>query len=152
MTNAIEAGDGAGALRQLALMLDAGVVPEKILGQLAWLVRAKFPAIAPSSVRASVDCGVPDGRRPQDLWRIATDPARTPGCRTVFGEKGTRVRPLLTWRQSARQFAPYARPAAFLWMTPLPAIRSISETVSLSAFFAPARSLDSMAERMSSSV
>ena len=55
MTNAIEAGDGAGALRQLALMLDAGVVPEKILGQLAWLVRAKFPAIAPSSVRASVD-------------------------------------------------------------------------------------------------
>jgi len=55
MTNAIEAGDGAGALRQLALMLEAGVVPEKILGQLAWLVRAKFPATAPSSVRASVD-------------------------------------------------------------------------------------------------
>ena len=55
MTNAIEAGDGAGALRQLALMLDAGVVPEKILGQLAWLVRAKFPAIAPSTVRSSVD-------------------------------------------------------------------------------------------------
>jgi len=55
MTNAIEAGDGAGALRQLALMLDAGVVPEKILGQLAWLVRAKFPMIAPSTVRSSVD-------------------------------------------------------------------------------------------------
>jgi DNA polymerase-3 subunit delta len=55
MTNAIEAGDGAGALRQLALMLDAGVVPEKILGQLAWLVRAKFPMVAPSSVRSSVD-------------------------------------------------------------------------------------------------
>ena len=55
MTNAIEAGDGASALRQLALMLDAGVVPEKILGQLAWLVRAKFPMIAPSNVRSSVD-------------------------------------------------------------------------------------------------
>jgi DNA polymerase III subunit delta len=55
MTNAIEAGDGATALRQLALMLDAGVVPEKILGQLAWLVRAKFPGIAPTAVVSSVD-------------------------------------------------------------------------------------------------
>ena len=55
MTNAIEAGDGATALRQLALMLDAGVVPEKIVGQLAWLVRAKFPAIAPAAVRPAVD-------------------------------------------------------------------------------------------------
>ena len=43
MTNAIEAGQAADALRQLALMLDAGAPPEKILGQLGWLVRAKFP-------------------------------------------------------------------------------------------------------------
>jgi DNA polymerase-3 subunit delta len=44
MTNAIEAGQGGEALRQLALMLDAGAPPEKVLGQLGWLVRTKFPA------------------------------------------------------------------------------------------------------------
>ncbi len=42
MANAIEGGDSAGALRQLALMLDAGAAPEQILGQLGWLVRTKF--------------------------------------------------------------------------------------------------------------
>ena len=47
MTNAIEQRNAAQALRQLALMLDAGAPAEKILGQLGWLVRAKFPAIAP---------------------------------------------------------------------------------------------------------
>jgi DNA polymerase-3 subunit delta len=55
MTNAIEAGDGAVALRQLALMLDEGVPSEKILGQLAWLVRAKFPAQAPAALPSAVD-------------------------------------------------------------------------------------------------
>ncbi|MGC4084114.1 MAG: DNA polymerase III subunit delta [Vicinamibacterales bacterium] len=40
MANAIEAGDGKTALRQLALMLDAGAAPEQIMGQLGWLVRA----------------------------------------------------------------------------------------------------------------
>jgi DNA polymerase III delta subunit len=39
MTNAIEAGQAAEALRQLALMFDAGAPAEKILGQLGWLVR-----------------------------------------------------------------------------------------------------------------
>ena len=48
MTNAIEAGQGGDALRQLALMLDAGAPPEKVLGQLGWLVRTKFPAQAPA--------------------------------------------------------------------------------------------------------
>src|SRR4029077_18895200 len=38
MTNAIEGGRAGEALRQLALMLDAGAPPEKILGQLGWLV------------------------------------------------------------------------------------------------------------------
>ncbi len=42
MANAIEAGDAVNALRQLALMLDAGAAPEQILGQLGWLVRTKF--------------------------------------------------------------------------------------------------------------
>ena len=31
----------------LKLMLDAGAPPEKVLGQLGWVVRAKFPTIAP---------------------------------------------------------------------------------------------------------
>ena len=55
MTNAIEAGDGGTALRQLALILDAGAAPEKVLGQLGWLVRSKFPALAPGSLKAAID-------------------------------------------------------------------------------------------------
>jgi DNA polymerase III subunit delta len=55
MTNAIEAGQAADALRQLALMLDAGAPAEKVLGQLGWLVRAKFPGIAPAEVRPAVE-------------------------------------------------------------------------------------------------
>ena len=55
MTNAIEAGDAGQALRQLALLLDTGAPPEKILGQLGWVVRAKFPAIAPREMTAAVD-------------------------------------------------------------------------------------------------
>src|SRR5262249_11380149 len=47
MTNAIEAGQPGEALRQLALMLDAGAPPEKVLGQIGWVVRSKFPGIAP---------------------------------------------------------------------------------------------------------
>jgi DNA polymerase-3 subunit delta len=71
MTNAIEAGQAADALRQLALMLDAGAPAEKILGQLGWLVRAKFPGIAPASVRTAVDALF---RTDQDLKRSAGDP------------------------------------------------------------------------------
>jgi DNA polymerase-3 subunit delta len=55
MTNAIEAGDTASALRQLALMMDAGAPPEKILGQLGWLVRTKFPGMAPAKLPVAVD-------------------------------------------------------------------------------------------------
>ena len=54
MTNAIEAGQAADALRQLALMLEAGAPPEKILGQLGWLVRTKFPNLAPENLLAAV--------------------------------------------------------------------------------------------------
>jgi DNA polymerase-3 subunit delta len=46
LTNAIEAGRCDEALRQLALVLETGAVPEKVLGQLGWLVRTKFPAIS----------------------------------------------------------------------------------------------------------
>jgi DNA polymerase-3 subunit delta len=71
MTNAIEAGQAADALRQLALMLDAGAPPEKILGQLGWVVRAKFPGVAPASVRPAVDALF---RTDQDLKSSAGDP------------------------------------------------------------------------------
>jgi len=54
MTNAIEAGQGSEALRQLALMLDAGAPAEKVLGQLGWLVRTKFPAQG-GEVKPAVD-------------------------------------------------------------------------------------------------
>jgi DNA polymerase III subunit delta len=55
MTNAIEGGDGAGALRQLALLLDAGAAPEKVLGQLGWLVRTKFPMLAPGRLPSAIE-------------------------------------------------------------------------------------------------
>ena len=66
MTNAIEAGDGAVALRQLALMLDAGAPPEKILGQLGWLVRTKFPMMLPGGTPRGRRSGVPDRPRPEN--------------------------------------------------------------------------------------
>jgi DNA polymerase-3 subunit delta len=71
MTNAIEQGRTAEALRQLALTLDAGAPPEKILGQLGWLVRAKFPAIAPGYLAAAVESVF---RTDLDLKRSAGNP------------------------------------------------------------------------------
>jgi DNA polymerase-3 subunit delta len=71
MTNAIESGQAGEALRQLALMLDAGAPPEKILGQLGWVVRSKFPALAPAELRPAVDALF---RTDLDLKRSAGDP------------------------------------------------------------------------------
>jgi DNA polymerase-3 subunit delta len=71
MTNAIEAGQAGEALRQLALMLDSGAPPEKIVGQLGWLVRTKFPALAPADVRPAVDALF---RTDLDLKQSAGDP------------------------------------------------------------------------------
>ena len=71
VTNAIEAGDAAKALRQLALMFDAGAPPEKILGQLGWMVRTNFPEKAPASVQPAVDALF---RTDLDLKRSAGDP------------------------------------------------------------------------------
>jgi DNA polymerase-3 subunit delta len=71
MTNAIEAGDGAAALRQLALLLESGAAPEKILGQLGWLVRSKFPMLSPAGVKPAVDALF---RTDLDLKRSAGDP------------------------------------------------------------------------------
>jgi DNA polymerase-3 subunit delta len=70
IANAIEAGQAKEALRQLALTLDAGAPPEKILGQLAYVVRAKFPAIAAGEVQSAVDAVF---RTDLDLKRSAGD-------------------------------------------------------------------------------
>jgi DNA polymerase III delta subunit len=71
MTNAIVAGQGGDALKQLALLLESGAPPEKILGQLGWLVRTKFPAIAPQELPSAVQ-GL--FRTDLDLKRSAGDP------------------------------------------------------------------------------
>jgi DNA polymerase III subunit delta len=71
MTKAIEGGQAGEALRQVALMLDSGAPAEKILGQLGWLVRSTFPAIAPDEVRPAVDALF---RTDQDLKRSGGDP------------------------------------------------------------------------------
>lgn len=71
MTNAIEAAQTGEALRQLALMLDAGAPPEKVLGQLGWLVRTKFPQIAPADVRPATEAVF---RTDVDLKRSAGEP------------------------------------------------------------------------------
>jgi DNA polymerase-3 subunit delta len=53
VTNAIERGDTARALRELGLALDAGGVPFKILGQLAYFVRERLdPRKAAAAVEA----------------------------------------------------------------------------------------------------
>jgi DNA polymerase III subunit delta len=71
MTNAIEAGDGGNALRQLAMMVEAGAPPEKVLGQLGWLVRSKFPMLAPRALPAAIDAVF---RTDVDLKSSAGDP------------------------------------------------------------------------------
>ncbi len=71
MANAIEAGQPAEALRQLALTLEAGAAPEMVLGQLGWLVRAKFPNLAPSGVAPGVEALF---RTDLDLKRSGGDP------------------------------------------------------------------------------
>ena len=77
MTNAIEQGRTAEALRQLALTLDAGAPPEKILGQLGWLVRTKFPAIAPGHVTAAIE----------SVFRTDLDLKRSAGAPRVLLER-----------------------------------------------------------------
>jgi DNA polymerase III delta subunit len=77
MTNAIEQGRTAEALRQLALTLDAGAPPEKILGQLAWLVRTKFPAIAPGQLAAAVE----------SVFRTDVDLKRSAGAPRILLER-----------------------------------------------------------------
>jgi DNA polymerase III subunit delta len=55
LTNAIESGNAAEALRQLALVFDAGGEAPMVLGQLGWLVRSKFPVLAPAALTPAVE-------------------------------------------------------------------------------------------------
>lgn len=55
LTDAIQRGNTAAALRELALALDGGAVPYMILGQLAWVVRDKLSQSSPQRVPAAVD-------------------------------------------------------------------------------------------------
>ncbi len=55
VTNAIERGDAATALRQLGLAFDAGAAPQMMVGQLGWWVRSKLPGLASGRVKAAVD-------------------------------------------------------------------------------------------------
>jgi DNA polymerase-3 subunit delta len=55
VTNAIQRGNVAEALRQLALALEGGAVPYQVLGQIAWFVRERLPAAEPGRVRAAVE-------------------------------------------------------------------------------------------------
>jgi DNA polymerase-3 subunit delta len=55
VTQAIQRGDTAEALRQLGLALESGGVPYMILGQLGYFVREKLPMSDPRRVPAAVD-------------------------------------------------------------------------------------------------
>jgi DNA polymerase III delta subunit len=55
VTNAIEKNDAGEAMRQLRLSLESGAAPYMVLGQLAWYVRSKLPAVAPGRVRPAVE-------------------------------------------------------------------------------------------------
>ncbi len=55
VTNAIQRGNTAEALRQIGLSMDAGGVPYMILGQLAWFVRERLSTTEPRRVPAAVE-------------------------------------------------------------------------------------------------
>ena len=55
VTNAIQRGDTAGALKQLGLSLESGAVPFMVLGQLAWFVREKLPFVDARRVRPAIE-------------------------------------------------------------------------------------------------
>jgi DNA polymerase III subunit delta len=55
VTNAIQRGDTANALKHLGLSLEGGAVPYMILGQLAWFVREKLPFTDARRVRPAIE-------------------------------------------------------------------------------------------------
>ena len=71
VTNAIQRGDKATALRQLGLSLESGAVPYMVLGQLAWFVREKLPLVDARRVKPAVEAVF---RTDIDLKSSAGDP------------------------------------------------------------------------------
>jgi DNA polymerase-3 subunit delta len=55
VTNAIQRGDAAEALRQIGLAMEGGSVPVMILGQLGWFVRERLAEADPRRVRPAVE-------------------------------------------------------------------------------------------------
>ena len=55
VTSAIQRGDTAEALRQMALAMEGGSVPYMILGQLGWFVREKLAATDPRRIPLAID-------------------------------------------------------------------------------------------------
>ncbi len=84
IARAIERGAADVALRELALVFDAGAVPVMILGQLGWVARTKFPAPrVPAAVEAlyRTDLALKtSGGDPRVLLeRLVVDLCRMPG-------------------------------------------------------------------------
>ena len=71
VTNAIQRGDAAEALRQIALAIEGGAVPYMVLGQLGWFVREKLPATDPRRVPRAVEALF---RTDQELKSSGGDP------------------------------------------------------------------------------
>ncbi len=71
VTSAIEQGRAGDALKQLALLLDAGAVPFMVLGQLGWLVRERLAPAQPARARAMIDAVL---RTDLDLKSSGGDP------------------------------------------------------------------------------
>jgi DNA polymerase III subunit delta len=71
VTTAIQRGDAAEALRQMALAIEGGAVPYMVLGQLAWFVREKLPATDPRRVPRAIEALF---RTDQELKSSGGDP------------------------------------------------------------------------------
>jgi DNA polymerase-3 subunit delta len=99
MTNAIEEGRSGEALRQLALLLDAGAAPEKILGQLGWVVRAKLVGRAPKRTASAVAAVL---RTDLDLKQSAGDPRMLLERLVVELCEENRTQPLAATREARR--------------------------------------------------
>ncbi len=71
VTNAIERGNTAEALKQLALTMEAGAVAYKVLGQLAWVVRERLSKADPHRLPRAIDALF---RTDQELKSSGGDP------------------------------------------------------------------------------
>ena len=84
VTNAIQQGNAAEALRQLGLALESGAVPYMVLGQLAWFVREKLadarriPAAVDALFRTDLDLKTSGGDPRVLLERLVVELCSAP--------------------------------------------------------------------------